>query len=53
MRRSCVEARRLWFGSVEESVVLEGAGSVEVEAELGKAGLKGCGIGEGEFEFDL
>jgi L-threonylcarbamoyladenylate synthase len=33
--------------------VLEGAGSVEVEAKLRKSGLKGGWIGYGEFEFDL
>lgn len=36
-------------GGVEESVVLEGAGSLKLEAELRKARLKGCGIGEGKF----
>ena len=33
--------------------MLEGAGSVEVEAKLRKSGLKGGWIGYGEFEFDL
>lgn len=36
-------------GSVEESVVLEGAGSLKLETELGKARLEGCGIGEGKL----
>ena len=40
-------------GGVVEGVVLEGAGSVEVKAKLGKAELKGGWIGDGEFEFDL
>ncbi len=40
-------------GCVVQSIVLEGAGSVEVEAKLGEAGLEGDWIGDGELEFDL
>lgn len=38
---------------VVEGVELEGAGGVEMEAELRQARLEGCGIGDGEFEFYL
>jgi hypothetical protein len=40
-------------GSVVEGIVLEGAGSDEVEAELGKAGLERFWIWDGKLEFDL
>jgi len=53
------KAKKLTFGAeiagggVVKGVVLEGARSVEVEAELRKAGLKGGWVGDGEFKFDL
>ena len=40
-------------GSVVEGVVLEGAGGLDLKAEGEKAGLEGCGIGDGELYFDL
>ena len=40
-------------GSVVEDVAFEGAGRIEVEAELGQARLEGLWIRDGEFEFDL
>jgi hypothetical protein len=38
---------------VVEGVVLEGAGSVEVKAELGETGLEIVDVGYGDLEFDL
>jgi hypothetical protein len=40
-------------GGVVEGVVLEGAGCVEVKAELRKARLEDGGIGNWELEFSL
>ncbi len=40
-------------GGVVEDVVLEGAGSFELEAECGETGLEGEGVGDGELELDL
>ena len=36
-------------GGVVQSIVLKGAGRIEMEAKLRKAGLKCGGIGDGEF----
>ena len=40
-------------GSVVEGVVFEGAGRVEMEAEVSETGLESFWIGDGELEFDL
>jgi hypothetical protein len=41
------------IGSVVEGVVLEGARSDELEAELWEAGLESFWIRDGKLEFDL
>jgi hypothetical protein len=46
-------AAEIACGSVVKSVVLVGAGGVEMEAEMRKAGLESLWIGNGELQFDL